>query len=299
MKRAVIIGGTVLIFLLNTMVFADAEEPVGLKYQLETGGQYRYQMAVRNKTVQQVREHRICRNEAWNIEYGMTTLSGSKNKSGILLRVTYNSIHHTFNSPFQQYSFQLTTDDVELPKVLQPYAALVGTDFNLKLQNRPQLLPQETPQVQNMNLQQLFTIYSPEAQVAINSFPNLVQNLFPVYAKNPKFHNIGAGWTEQICIANGRINPEVSVNYRIIDISGKDIGLEFETPAGWEFNRKDTYKNNRKVVAENIVKLAGTARGSFRINKLTGLPLQGLIKLKLAGELLKLGVRIPVSLETE
>ena len=300
MKRALIIGGLGLVFSLNAIVSADTGSPVSLKYRLETGSQYRYRMNVRTETFQQIREERIGRNEAWDIEYGLTTLSGSNNKSGTLLRVTYNSIHHTFKSPFQQYSYQLTAGDGELPKALQPYAALIGTDFNLKLQNRPKLLLPKTPPVQNFDLQQLFSVYSPQAQFAINSFPNLVQNFFPVYVGKTVSFRSGDGWSGQICISNGRINPEVRVNYRITDITGKDIGLEYKTPGDWELDWKYTYKNknNRKVVAENTVKLAGAAEGYFRVDRQTGLPLRGTIKMQLSGELCKLGLNIPVSLQT-
>lgn len=299
MKRALTILGLIVILGLNRSGLAKAD-PVSLKYRMATGAHYQYQMTVQTETVQQIWGQPVDRKETWSIRYGITVLSGSNNKSGILLRVTYDSIDYQFSNAFLQYAYKLYPDCSGLPAGLQPYAELVGSEFHLKLQNCSKTnMPEKRPQSVNSDLRQLLSPANPEAYTVNFMFHELIHNLFPVYPKSRKALQPGDCWKERLTVSNGQVAPKLQAVYELTATSGDQLQVELETPSGCSLKQKFASKVNQQVVAKNIVNLTGTARGSFRIAKVDSLPLEGKIRLDLAGEIKKSGLDIPTTLKLD
>lgn len=297
MKKTIIGLGIGWIFWMSLGVVCG-EEAVVLKYRLETGAQYKYCLTVKSETVQQILNQKVTRAEEWRIGYGITVLSGSENKSGLMLRVVYDSLHYKLASPFHQYDCQLIPGNNQLPVNLQAYANLIETDYTIKFQNRPKI-EVKAENGSSLELQQRIAKAGPEMLAADQMFPYLIQNIFQGHPKREWRLSPGAVWQEKTVLTDGQMAPEVVAQYRFVEGDANRLRVEFQSPTGCSLKRKWVSQNNRQVIAEMVSDLSGTVNGGYQIEKNTGLPLEGEIILTMTGNIRKDEKSIPTVWKTE
>lgn len=299
MRKTAVGLGLGWIFLLGCGV-VFGEETAVLKYRMETGAQYKYRLTVKTETLQQIHGQKIGRAEEWQIGYGITVLSGAGNKNGVLMRVVYDSIHYELASPFHQCSYQLVPGKEYTPSTLQPYANLVETDFNVRLQNRikiDRILGNGNSQP--LELQQLVSRVRPEELTPDLIFPYLCQNIFPEVPKGNKALATGAVWQGKTVLTDGRITPEVVFQYRIGKVDSNKVRVEFQSPSGCSMKQKWACKFNQKVLAEVASDLSGAAKGSYQLDKTTGVPLEGETSFDMTGKVCRDEKTFPAVWRTE
>jgi hypothetical protein len=280
---------------------AAKDKTINFKYQLETGMKFGYQLSVKTATTQQVLGRVINRDEEWQIRYQITVLSGSANRGGALLRVTYDSIGYRLDSPFEQYSYRLKPDDAALPERLKPYARLIGTDFKLSLQKTPKIKvnaqKENSAHPEGFNLQQLFASFSSDALAAQYQFPNLIGNIFWAYPNAAQKYKTGASWQGASSLTNGQFAADVKTEYRIIDANTERIQVALRTPNGYKYQKEQPVRDNQTELTKMVTALAGNLAGQVEIAKASKLPFAGMIKLSLDGTVNRFGTEVPVSLQ--
>jgi hypothetical protein len=285
-KKALVLLGIFLLGAVNASA-AGQGETINFKYQLETGMKFGYQLTVKTDTTQKILDEVIPRDEEWQIQYQITVLSGSGNRGGALLRVTYDSIFYRLDSPFQQYSRRLTPDDANLPERLKPYANLIGTDFKIYLLKTPKIevnaQTDHPADPEDFNLLQFFSSLSPNVTSVKYLFPNLIGNIFVAYPNASHKFKANDHWLSERCLTNGQFAPKLKTEARITAIDAERIHVGLGTASGCKYQNEQSVMHNKLKLAKVVSVLTGSLEGQLEIAKDSKLPMNGMINLDLAG----------------